>query len=52
MEQLKSASLGQAPALATNIRLGWKGLPWTNALAYFEKLKLTAAKSFITLAKV
>ena len=24
-------------ALPTNIRLSWKGLPWTNALAYYEK---------------
>jgi len=23
-------------ALQTNIRLGWKSLPWTNALAYYE----------------
>jgi len=30
-------SLGQAPALRTNIRLGWKGLPGPNALAYYEK---------------
>jgi len=37
-------------ALPTNIRLGWKGLPGTNALAYFEKSQLTAVQSFITLA--
>ncbi len=30
--------------------LGWKGLPGTNALAYYEKSFLTTAKSFITLA--
>ncbi len=29
---------------------GWKGLPVTNALAYYEKSWLTATKSFITLA--
>ncbi len=34
----------------TNIRLGWKGLPGTNALAYHEKAQLTAVKSFITMA--
>ncbi len=27
---LKGASLGQAPTLLTNIRLGWKGLPGAN----------------------
>ncbi len=25
-------------ALLTNIRLGWKGLPWTNAQAYYDHL--------------
>ncbi len=30
VEHLKGASLGQAPALPTNTRLGWKGLPGTN----------------------
>ncbi len=52
MEHLKSASLGQALALPTNIRLGWKGSAGTNALAYHEKSELTAVKSFITLAPV
>ncbi len=32
-----------------NIRLSWKGLPGTNALAYYEKAQLKAVKSFITL---
>ncbi len=36
VEHLKGASLGQAPALTTNITLGWKGLPGTNTLAYSE----------------
>jgi hypothetical protein len=36
-------------SLPENIKLGWKGLPGTNAL-YYEKLKLTAVKSFKTLA--
>ncbi len=26
----------KAPALPANIKLGWKGLPGTNALAYYE----------------
>ncbi len=30
-------------------RLGWKGLPETNALAYYEKSSITDVKSFITL---
>jgi hypothetical protein len=33
-----------------NIRPSWKGFSGTNALAYYEKLQLTAVKSFITLA--
>jgi hypothetical protein len=36
VEHLKGASLGQAPALPANIRLGWKGLSRTNTLSYFE----------------
>jgi hypothetical protein len=28
---------GRLLALPTNIRLGWKGLPGRNALAYYEK---------------
>jgi hypothetical protein len=35
-EYLNDISLGQAPALPPNIRLGWKGLTETNTLAYFE----------------
>jgi len=27
VEHLKGASIGYGPALPTNIRLGWKGLP-------------------------
>ena len=33
----KGSSLGQAPALPGNIRLGWKGLPGTNTLTYYGK---------------
>jgi hypothetical protein len=36
VEHLKGASFGLAPALPTKIRLGRKGLPETNALAYYE----------------
>ena len=37
-EHMKGASLGQTLALPANIRLGWKGLPRTNALASFKNL--------------
>jgi hypothetical protein len=30
--------LGRLLALHANIRLSWKGLPGTNALAYYEKV--------------
>jgi hypothetical protein len=49
VEHLEDALLGKAPALPRNIRLGWKGLPGTNALADDEKSQLTAVKSLITL---
>jgi hypothetical protein len=32
------------------VRLGWKSLPGTNALAYYENSYITDKKSFITLA--
>ncbi len=32
-----------------NIRLSWKGLPGTNALAYYKNSQITSVKSFITL---
>jgi len=38
VENLNGASLGQALALSENIRLGWKGLPGTNTLAYYKNL--------------
>jgi hypothetical protein len=44
VEHLKGASLGYDPALPVNIRLGWKGLSGTNALAYYEKSYLTDVK--------
>jgi hypothetical protein len=36
--------------LPTNIKLGWKGLPGTNTLAYYVHLKITGEKCFITQA--
>jgi len=41
---------GRRLALPTNNRLGWKSLPGTNTLAYYEKAQLTAGKSFIIFA--
>jgi hypothetical protein len=38
--------------LPTNIRLGWKSVPGTDTLAYYEDSKITAVKSFITLTPV
>ncbi len=32
-----------------NIRLGWKDLPVTNTVVYYEHSKIMDAKSFITL---
>jgi hypothetical protein len=49
VERLKSASLGKAPALLANTRLGWKSLPGTHILAYYKHLQITDIKSFITL---
>jgi hypothetical protein len=36
----------------TTIRLGWKGLPETNTLAYHKNSIITDVKSLITLAEV
>jgi hypothetical protein len=41
---LKGAPLRQDPNCLTNVRLGWKGLPRTTALAYLKN------KRFNTLA--
>jgi hypothetical protein len=39
VKHLSSAPLkGRSLALPTNIRLGWKSLPWTNTLTYYENL--------------
>ncbi len=32
------STLGHAPALLTNIRLGWNALPGANVIAYFENM--------------
>jgi hypothetical protein len=41
--------LGKLLAFLTNIGQGWKGLPGTNTLAYYEYSQNTDIKSFITL---
>jgi hypothetical protein len=38
VENQKGASLGLSPALPTNSRLSWKGLPVKNTLAYNENM--------------
>ncbi len=38
VEHLKGAYFMKAPALPTNIRLGWNGLPGTNTLTYNENV--------------
>ncbi len=50
VEHLKGASLGKSPALPANIRLGCKGLPGTNTLAYYLYPQIMAVKSFIVQA--
>jgi hypothetical protein len=47
VEHLQGASLRLALALPAIIRLGRKGLPGKNTLAYYENLKITDRKSFI-----
>ncbi len=46
LEYLSLVSSG----LTAKIRLGWKGLPGTDALAYYKKLFITAIKSVLMLA--
>jgi hypothetical protein len=36
VEHQKGSSIGKVPALQTDIELGWKGLPWTDTLTYYE----------------
>jgi hypothetical protein len=40
---------GRLLALHTNIRPGWKSLPWSNAPAYLKFSFLKKKKSFLTL---
>jgi hypothetical protein len=39
-------------ASPTIIRLGWKGLPGTNTLAYYENPQITAVKKFIVQTRI
>ena len=47
---LRARRKGRLLTLLSNIRLGWKGLPRTNTLAYYENPLITAVKSFIVQA--
>ncbi len=38
LEDLKGSLIGYNLALPTNNRLGWKGFPGTNTVAYYENL--------------
>jgi hypothetical protein len=40
--------LSRLMALATNTKLGWKGLPKANTLAYYEHSKIADIKTFKT----
>jgi hypothetical protein len=52
VEHLKETPLkSRLLALLTKIRLSWKGLPGTNALAYYEHLQVTDVKRFIIFGK-
>ncbi len=46
---MKRALTQVGSGLLTNIRLGWKGVPRANTIAYYENEKITGVKSFITL---
>jgi hypothetical protein len=46
VEHLKGVSLGWAPASPSNIRLGWRGVPGKNTLAYYKSPLITAVISF------
>ncbi len=49
MKYLRGTPHRQASTLLTHVRLGWKVLPGTNTLDYYEDLQIMDAKSFITL---
>jgi hypothetical protein len=50
VEQVSGGPLyGKLLVLPATISLGWKGMPWTNSLAYYEHSQITEEKSFITL---
>jgi hypothetical protein len=51
-ESFGASQWGWLLALPTTNRLGWKGLPGTNAQAYYENSLITAVKSFITLGPI
>jgi len=44
---LRCSTSGRLVGSPTNIRLGWKGLPGANILAYYENPLIAVVKSFI-----
>ncbi len=51
-EPFRGSTLGEAPALLTNITLDWKGLPGTKHSTLLRKFKNYAQKSFMELTPV
>jgi hypothetical protein len=51
-KRLREASLGQAPALFTNIRLGWKDFLVTHVLTYLASSSVKKRKGFQTTTPV
>ncbi len=49
MHLLGAPLLARLLALPANIRLDWKGLPGTKALAYYKTLSISAVKLIITI---
>jgi hypothetical protein len=49
VEHLKGFSIRLALALHANNIVGWKGLPGTNTLAYYELSQIRYVNGFITL---
>jgi hypothetical protein len=50
VEHLKGSLIGKAPAFPTHIRLGGKGFPGANTLAYFIKIVTYGRKKFYNIA--
>ncbi len=51
-KQTFKQTLGEVPALSSNIRLGWKCSNLTNALAYWSRVELHNIKPWVNLIKL